>query len=393
MGQMKHIARRHGWIGALATLALVALPAHGGPPSSGSGATTVGREELRLDFGDFTSRAELTYPAGAAGKSPAVILIPGGSPVDMNGDTLSPYDGPFFSHDYRTIADDLPRWGFAALRYNKHYVTSLRQVDYGAYFAKITLQRLLADAEQAVKAAKADPHVDPRRIYVLGWSEGSTVAAALAARHPELAGLILTGTVALSWRATFLYQVEGVGLPYLRSVAPDGRVTQATIARIEGGAAGFGAKTILNWIGIPGKAPNTYTLNRALDRNHDGAIEIDTELAPLVPALVDYVLHSKGEAGRIYGPGHALPTVAQQASVLKMPVLLLQGTNDASAPPAGVRTLDAALGAAGNTDHTLKLYAGLGHSLGPARDTADDLMRPISRQPLDDLAQWLSAHR
>ncbi|WP_156952803.1 hypothetical protein [Deinococcus frigens] len=47
--------------------------------------------------------------------------------------------------------------------------------------------------------------------------------------------------------------------------------------------------------------------------------------------------------------------------------------------------------AAGNTDHTPKLYPGLGHSLGPAKDITLDNFAPTARGPMDDMAAWLRA--
>ena len=74
--------------------------------------------------------------------------------------------------------------------------------------------------------------MDAKRIYVYGWSEGSTVAAALVAKHPEIAGLIVQGPVALTWCETLLFQMLEVGVPHLKSLATDGRVTNATLQRV-----------------------------------------------------------------------------------------------------------------------------------------------------------------
>lgn len=85
--------------------------------------------------------------------------------------------------------------------------------------------------------------------------------------------------------------------------------------------------------------------------------------------------------------------MVQQAALLKMPALLLQGARDAFVSPTGAQAVNAALGAHGNPDHTLNVYPDLGHSLGPATSTADDHMRPMSPRPLADLAHWLTTHR
>ena len=57
-----------------------------------------------------------------------------------------------------------------------------------------------------------------------------------------------------------------------------------------------------------------------------------------------------------------------------------------------LRLAHAALAAAGNTEHTLKLYPGLGHSLGPAADITKDEFAPMAGGPMNDMAAWLRAH-
>jgi fermentation-respiration switch protein FrsA (DUF1100 family) len=73
-----------------------------------------------------------------------------------------------------------------------------------------------------------------------------------------------------------------------------------------------------------------------------------------------------------------------------MPVLILQGANDANVPAQGARALDEALAKSGNPRYLLKIYEGLGHSLGTASSPLDDNFRPIQTAPLQDLAAWLT---
>lgn len=376
-------------LGALLWLAIPAsASAAGAPPASPPLAAGIARQPLAINFGDFTAQAELDYPAGATGKLPVVILVPGSSPEDLNGDIASP-GAPLLPHDFLSIANELVPRGVAVLRYNKHYVTSLTQVNYQAYYTKLTLQKMLSDAEQVLATAKADPHVDPRRIYVYGWSEGSTVAAALAARHSELAGLIVQGPVAESWTQTFLYQLQDVGVPYLRQFAPDGKVTVATIKAAAVGPGGLVAKGILSYV-APGFRQGNFTFSPGFDRSHTGIIDINTQLLPSLSYAVQSIM-GPGRPLQFYAPHRALPTVTQQAPKLKMPVLILQGQNDANVPVAGAQQLAATLRAAGNTSVTLDIFPGLGHSLGPATSLIADNFRPIAPAPLQALASWLAA--
>lgn len=48
-------------------------------------------------------------------------------------------------------------------------------------------------APSAIATARLHPLVDPRRVYVLGHSEGGFTAPRVVTRDPSLAGLILLG--------------------------------------------------------------------------------------------------------------------------------------------------------------------------------------------------------
>jgi len=359
--------------------------------SSAALAPGVGHESLRISFGDFTSKAELDYPLGG-GKHPTVLLIPGSTPEDLNADIVGSVSGPPLSHIFLDIARYLAPRGVAVLRYNKHYVTSLHQVDYQRYYTQLDLQGMRKDAEAVLAAAERNPHVDARHIFVYGWSEGSTVAAALVARHPEVAGLVVQGAVARSWRATFTHQVLDVVVPYLRRFAPDGRVTNAVLRKAATGNGGLVARgDAISFFAQPSQIPGSLSVNPMLDQNNDGSVDINREFLPALPRIMDYLLGPLGPLG-IYGPGRALPSLIDAAPRLKLPVLILQGRNDANVPFQGAVELRAALVAAGNRDAILKLYPGLGHTLGPARDAIDDNFRPIAARPLADLLSWLARH-
>ena len=83
-----------------------------------------------------------------------------------------------------------------------------------------------------------------------------------------------------------------------------------------------------------------------MDTNKNGSLELETELTPQVfGGILD-----AGFAGffEICALGRALPTLLEAAKTLKLPVLVLQGANDANVPVRGAVALEAALKAAGN---------------------------------------------
>ena len=351
-------------------------------------------EPLTVNFGDFQTKAELTYPAQGRGPFSTVVLIPGSGPEDMNATIASfgPDGKPvFLSAIFKQISTYLSEHGFAVLRYNKHYVSGPEQVDFQKFYAKLDLPQMLADADKVLARAEANPKVDKKHIFLYGWSEGSTVAAALAAKHPELAGLVVQGPVTQPWRDLFLYQILSVGLPYLQQVSPDEQVTVNTLKQLQAEDGGLVAKGILNYLGDPYKfQQGTLAVNTALDTNKDGTLEANELTPEAFNKMLDGLLSPQGYLS-IYSPDKALPDVTQQAPNLKMPVLILQGANDANVPPSGARALSAKLERVGNPDHMLELYPGLGHSLGKTSSVIADNFQPLAQRPLEDLVTWLGA--
>ncbi len=352
--------------------------------------SAVSRQEFTVDFGDFETQAELTYPADGDGPFPTVILIHGSTPADMDFTVFS-FDGKPVSTNFKDMAEFLPTQGYAVIRYNKHYVTAPGEVDTAKY-AALTLQQLVEDAGAVLDAALDNPLVDAKHIFIYGWSEGSLVGSELAVERPDdIAGIIFQGAVALPYAETFAAQITDVTVPYLRTFAPDGIVTSDVLQAAFFGNGGLVAKSgIVYVMDMAALQKGQFAIDAALDTNQDDALSIDDEIIPAVGQLVNAAL-SPGGFLSAYG-SDTLPTVTEQASKLTMPVLILQGANDANTPEIGAEVLHAALYEAGNRDLILKVYDGLGHSLGKADSVMDDRFRPIEQEPLDDLRLWLAAH-
>lgn len=349
----------------------------------------IGRQALTIHFDDFDAAAELTYPSAGDGPFPTLLLIAGSGTEDMDASICGFGGAEPLSQNFRLIAEELPKHGFAVLRYNKHYVTGPCQADFMQYYTRVDLPLLLEDAGQVLAAAQANDLVDARQLYLYGWSEGSTIATALAISNSDvIAGLVLQAPVALPWYDTFLYQFAKVQLPYVRELADDGEITPDALLALVSGDAGLVAMGGLTYLADPQvMAQNQLALNPFFDQDADGAIDIDAELLPNVRAYLDG-LFVPGGPFAIYTAEHALPVVSEQAAALRHPLLILQGENDANVPVFGAQWLDTLLVA--NPDHTLLLYPGLGHSLGQAASAVADNFAPMQPQPIADLVDWLT---
>lgn len=368
--------------------AVAAAGGAGGPPPVARGG--IERVNTTLHLGDFTTNAQWTYPAGQAGKLPAALLIHGSSPADMDF-TFTTQDGKVLSHIFADISQGLSHQGVAVLRYNKHYVSGPGKVDYEKFYTKADLNTFLTDAQIALNAMKANPRVDPKRIFVYGWSEGSTVAAALVKNNPDVAGLILQGPVTLPWAELFDKQLTDVQVPYLKQVVPNG-LTNQNLMQAMGGPGGLVAQNGVMFAMKPeGIASGKFELNtEAYDQNKDGVVELETEYLPGARYALKYLMESPQGFLNIYSPARALPMTTAQAPFIRVPVLVLQGANDASTPAKSLSTLTDAL-KKNNVPTTVKVYPGLGHSLGKTESIILDSFQPIEAKPIGDMAAWIKS--
>lgn len=128
--------------------------------------------------------ATLTIPLTPA-RPNVVVLIAGSGPQTRHVDM-------FDHHMFDVLTDNLARQGVAVLRYDKRGVGQSTGNFYGH-----TLANLEDDAYAAVRTLAARKGFG--RIGLVGHSEGSAIAAAVAARHPDdVAFVVSLGGVGMS---------------------------------------------------------------------------------------------------------------------------------------------------------------------------------------------------
>jgi alpha-beta hydrolase superfamily lysophospholipase len=135
----------------------------------------------------------LTLP-DALGPHPTVILISGSGAQDRD-ETIAGHK-PFL-----VIADHLTRNGFAVLRTDDRGAGSTRGNPISA-----TLHDLADDVRGALAFLRSVPEVDPRRIGLLGHSEGGYVAPIVAAKDGTVRFVIMMAGPATSGRELLLAQ-------------------------------------------------------------------------------------------------------------------------------------------------------------------------------------------
>lgn len=362
-----------------------------------SGWEGITRKQVRIDLGGgWVTKAELTYPTRSKGRLPLVVMLHGSGHNDMN-QTLPDGKGATFV----PVAQTASREGFATLRFNKRGVTDIGPVeskDPQQLNPKNPYAQIQKDAASVIRFGAASSKVDASRIFLLGHSEGTNVAANLASdpqkyRIPKPAGVIEMGVVGQDIKELLTFQLYGRLLLQLHDefdVDGDGQLT--------------GEEAVDGFIGQPKDLADQLRpvlldgdkLLASTDTNRDGRIAIDAEAGavlrtatgidnyPDVPGLEDLKEYVADIA--------RFPTVTEALPKFSGPTLLLNGENDLQTPARVALTADAAVAAAGNQDHKVVIYPGMAHTMNVTRKFTPELGDP-DRQVLRDIRSWLRSHR
>ena len=177
---------------------------------------TIKSRNLVIDLGNgVKTNAQLTLPAIGSGPFPGVLLIPGSGAVDMN-ETLSKDAKPFWQ-----IAQYLSERGFAVLRYDKRGVgsTSNTILDTNVW-GNTTANDLIQDNKKSLNVLIQQPEVDPKRISIIGHSEGTLYAPRVAIDNStNVKNIILMGVLAQNpVKVVEYYQDVSLPLEYATQV-------------------------------------------------------------------------------------------------------------------------------------------------------------------------------
>ena len=293
--------------------------------------------ELPLSFsnGGITLQGTLTLPAGN-GPWPGVLIIAGSGPMDRNGNSAA----GVATNNYQRLAQGLAELGIASLRYDKRGLPSST----GTFdMMTTTLGEFAADAAVGIRAL--DARADIGKVYLLGHSEGGTLALLAARGGAPHAGVILMATMGRRFSLVLREQVA--------RTAPPAMMVQFDSAW----AAYMRGETVTGL--HPGLMPLFNPANRAFFRHWENVN---------APGLI---------AG------------------LETPVLVVQGETDVQITVADAREL-----ASARPDVTLEIVPGMNHVLKEASgSTALEQMAsytnpaiPLMPGLVSLLAGWIGAH-
>jgi uncharacterized protein len=299
--------------------------------------------DVTLGEGPLAVPGTLSLPR-AGGPHPAVVLLGGSGPGDR--DETFGRNKPF-----KDLAWGLASHGVAVLRFDKVTHAHPAQVRQDRGFTATA--EYVPAATAAIELLQRTREADPSRVFVLGHSEGGTIAPRVAAAEPSVAGLVIMagGTEPLHWAAVRQ-------LRYIASLNP-------------GQAA------------ASGPAIEAITRQAQLVDSPDlSDTTPDNELPFGAPAA--YWLDLRG-----YDP-------AATAAALGQPVLVVQGGRDYQVTVQDdLPSWQAAL--AGRPDVTIRVYDADNHLFfpggGPSTPAEYEPAQHMDPAVVADIAGWLTQPR
>jgi uncharacterized protein len=297
--------------------------------------------------------ATLTIPQGK-GPFPAVLLITGSGPQDRD-ETIMGHK-PFL-----VLADCLTRKGIAVLRADDRGVGRS-----GGTFDGATTADFAADAESGVAWLKTRPEIDPRKIGLIGHSEGGIIAPMVAARNPSVAFIVL---------------LAGSGVP------GDQLLAAQVMALAEAGGASHAVaekngQMEREVLALVKQEKDNAALEKLLREKLAGTMPeaaLQAQLKSIAAPWFRYFIE--------YDPAPALRKV-------RCPVLALGGSKDVQVPAAqNLPAIRQALEAGGNKDFEVVEMPGLNHLFQTAKSGSPSeygqIEETMSPAALERIAVWI----
>lgn len=383
-------------------------------PVVSTGDPAITRQALTLKLDDeFTTKAEIDSPSTGSGPFPAVLMLGGSGQTDMNGAGPSLAGFPAFEN-YREMLDNLVRRGFIVYKFNKRGLDTGGQIIDQAQSDRRTNDVLVQDGSAALRQFLANPRVDKQKVFLLGHSQGTLIAAQVARKFPgQLKGLVLTGTIT-DWKLAFDFQLVGrfIEVANEADANHDGLLTPAELtAVLKSDLSNFTNFRELQLLEAdvmpyfsrpaPGQV-GPFKSDSQIDKNRDGQLSIEGELRPVLlgqrATFLNQpdILKNSGESSAALKSLEDGPQLEQILLPLGLPVFFQHSLEDERFPVGQVQALAAELNAA-NVPATMNIYPGVTHSFVPGSllysfltsTGPTTLAQVVPQQILDDQATWL----
>jgi uncharacterized protein len=363
-----------------------------------------------LDLGNgLKTDARLNLPSIGDGPFPAVLLLPGSGPIDMNetggavridnetGSIIYPPARPFFD-----IAQYLSERGFAVLQYDKRGIGTNFTILDSNVWGNTTINDLENDAEKALEVLIQQPEVDSNSVTLVGHSEGTMYVTRVAINNPDIVdNIVLMGPLVLGYYEEAYYQAVTLPILYAQQILDHNHngfisIQEALEDRVfHSIPINLTQALTQNITTINGTAEQ---LSPQYNIDNDTFISINGELKP---RLIDQLRSaSVATQGKKCGLEPCPIWLKSQYSAIpnldiisKVPfdtsILIMNGKNDSQTPIQHAILLQQKLTDVRHPDHTLITYPDLGHLFYPSSQWLT-AAGPMDQKVLQDLFSWLS---
>lgn len=308
----------------------------------------------------------LTLPPSKT-PAPAVILITGSGSQDRN-------ETVFGHRPFLVLADHLTRRGIAVLRVDDRGIGGS---DKGAPNA--TSQNYAEDVLAGVTYLKTRKEVDPKRIGLIGHSEGGMIAPIVVTKSPDVAFIVMMAGMGQTGRDVVLMQGD-----LMSKTAGVDAQTVANVRRVYAGLFDILKAEKDNAVAEKKMRDLVAKEVGAMDDTQKKSFEavlkqINVQMGLYVSDWFRYFL--------LFDPAPVLEKV-------KVPVLAIVGEKDLQVPPKeNMQLIEAALKKGGNKNHTVLILPGLNHVFQTAKTglpteygTIEETMSPTA---LNTISEWI----
>ncbi len=311
----------------------------------------------------------LTIPLGE-GPHPAVVLLSGSGAQDR--DEFIAGHRPFL-----VLADHLTKHGVAVYRFDDRGVGGS-----GGNIAQSTCDTLAEDAIAAVDLLRLQPEIDPKRIGVIGHSEGGIIGPMAAARSPNVAFVVMLAGTGFAGRDILTMQAEAISKAAGLDQNDIDRATAAhkrAMDLLEQKAGDDAVRAAIRELAV--------IQITSFSNKHGNQMPPDAFIDNYVEQQMQMIQSDWFKSFLFLDPSQVLRQI-------RVPVLALIGSLDVQVPAsANIPRIRKALEDAKNNDATVQELPGLNHMFQPAGTGSPEeyatIQTTIDPAVLDLVTEWI----
>jgi alpha-beta hydrolase superfamily lysophospholipase len=301
---------------------------------------------------------------------------------------------------FREISQYLSERGFAVLKYDKRGVGESYTILNSNVWGNNTVDDQINDGKKALNILVQQSEVDPKRISILGHSEGTLYAPIIAMDNSTMvSNIILMAVLAQNpLKDVEYYQDVSLPLEYAMRELDKNHTGLISIEQIV-------VDPFLRNFLLPSSISHTNdtkAMTMALIKGfgNSSSINIDKQLKPFLIKAYENITafnldkcNTVGICPILWKSLSNMPTsLSSIGNVSKsVGILILNGENDAQTPVQQAFLLHQRLNEVNHPDHTLITYPDLGHAFYPSSKW-QTAFGPMEPDVLADLYSWLESH-